>query len=48
MKIPISDFELGIGVLRIGDWVLRIVGKNIGKTPNPNSKSPIVIFITNW
>ena len=41
IKILIGDFELGIGVFRIGiSQILR--------TPTPNSKSPIGHFIANW
>ena len=41
IKLPIRDFELWIGVFRIGDWGFRIEdwGEiNMGKTPIPNSK----------
>ena len=47
IKLPIGDFELMIGVFRIGDWGFRIKvwGKiNMAKTPIPNSKSPIGNF----
>ena len=50
-KNSIDDFEFGIIVFRIRDWGFRIGdwGKiNMGKTPMPDSKSPIVNFITNW
>ena len=49
-KIHIGDFELRIGIFK--DWGMgvkdRELGKiNMGKTPNPKSKSPIGSFITN-
>ena len=41
IKLPIADFELGIGVFRIGDQGF--------KSPIPNPKNPIPRFkITNW
>ena len=49
-QIPIRYFEFEIGVLWIGDWGLRIGDWgtiNIGKTPIPNSKTPIGKFIAN-
>ena len=49
--IPTGDFEFGIGVFRIWDWILRIGdwGKiNIGKTTIRNVKSIIGSFITRW
>ena len=50
-RVQIGHFKFGIGVLRIGNWGFRIkdLGKiNMGKTPIPNSKSPIGYVITNW
>ena len=38
-KLPIGDFECGMGVFRIEDWVFRKEDWrkiNIGKTPIPN------------
>ena len=51
IKLPISGFEFGTGVFRIGDWGFRIEdwGKiNMGTSPIPKLKSPIGYFITNW
>ena len=51
IKLPISDFEFGIGVFWIGDEGFKIEdwGKiHMAKTPISNSKSPIGYFITNW
>ena len=51
IKLPLGDFEFGIGVFRIGDGGFRIEdwGKiDMGKTPILNSKSPIGYLITNW
>ena len=50
-RLPISHFEFGIGVPGIGNWGFRIKdwGEiNMGKSPIPNSKSPIGYVITNW
>ena len=50
IKLPIGDFELEIDVFRIGDYGFRIedwVKINMGKTPIPNTKSPIGCYITN-
>ena len=47
IKLLIGDFEFGIGVFRIGEWGFKIEvwGKiYMGKTPIPNSKSPMVIL----
>ena len=49
IQLPIGDYEFGIGVFGIGNCEFRIEdwGKiNMGKTPIPNSKSPIVFFIS--
>ena len=51
IKIPVGNFEFGIGVLRIGDLGFGIGdwGEiNMGKTPIPNLKSPNGHCITNW
>ena len=39
-KVPIGDFEFGIGVFRIGDWGFKMGDLeeiNMGKTTIPNS-----------
>ena len=51
IKLPIGDFEFGIGVFRIGDWGFSIedwAKLNMGKTPIPNLRLPIGYFITDW
>ena len=41
IKLPIGDFEMGIGVFRIKDWGF--------KSPIPNPKNTNPHFkITNW
>ena len=47
IKLPIGDFEFGVGVFRIRDWGFKASILN-PKTLNPNSNSPISKLITNW
>ena len=46
IKLPIGHFEIRISVFSIGNCRFRIEDwrKNMGKTPIPNSKSPIGFF----
>ena len=41
IKLPIGDFELGIGVFKIRDWIFKF------PIPNPINTNP-QLKITNW
>ena len=41
IKLPIGDFELGLGVFRIGDWGLK------SQIPNPKNTNS-QFKMTNW
>ena len=50
IQLPIGDFELGIGVFRIGDWGFPESLKHQFPIQNHQlvNLSPIIQFITNW